>query len=242
MSLVSCLLLMLKKILDFIFPQKCIGCGTKNEILCNSCLGKINTITTQNADNVFAVSNYNDPVTKKAINLLKYRGVKAVSERLADLIYISFLKETSLKKKLNNSIITPIPLSNTRMRERGFNQSELLARHFVSKIKDDKGNNKNMSVTLHTNVLYKKFHTSAQVKTKNREERLSNLKGSFIVKNTEIIKNKIVIVIDDVLTTGATMREARKVLTQAGAKEVVGLVVARGGANFYPVSTNSNCS
>ena len=215
---------MIKKILDLIFPQKCVRCGTKNEILCDKCIGKIATTNIQNTDNVFAVSNYNDPTIKKAIGLLKYRGVKTISKKLADLMYISFFIKNNIGEELDESIVVPIPLSKTGVRKRGFNQSELLAKHFIGNIND---NEKNLSVTINTNVLYKKFHTDTQVKTKNRRERLINLDGSFGVKNNEIVKNKKIIIIDDVLTTGATMHEAKKTLKQAGAKKVIGLVVAK---------------
>jgi len=77
------------------------------------------------------------------------------------------------------------------------------------------------------NVLYKNRYTLPQVETKDRVSRLKNLNKSFSVKNSALIKNKIILLIDDVSTTGATINEASKVLKKAGAKEIIGVVVAR---------------
>ena len=197
-------------VLNFLFPQKCVGCGKKNKILCQECLKRIDYPAFLKCNNIFAASDYNDETVKKAIWLLKYRGIKQIAEPLAELI-----KQRIWEKiKFKDATIIPIPLSRTRMRERGFNQSELIAKYLSDKVI--------------TNVLYKIKETASQVSLKNREERLNNLKDCFAIKNPEIIKDKNIILIDDVSTTGATVREARKVLRPAGAKKIIALVVARG--------------
>ena len=85
-----------------------------------------------------------------------------------------------------------------------------------------------MSVRFLPDVLYKKKDTVSQVEIKDRKKRLENVKGVFAVKNPEAIKNKVIILIDDVTTTGATLAEASHILKQSGAKKVIGVVVARG--------------
>lgn len=217
---------MLKKLihtfLNFLFPQKCVGCGIKNEILCNECLTKIDYPDGAPRQYIFAAAAYHDAYVKKTIWLLKYRGVKSAAEPLAKLIYQRSLNLgvrllfRSRTPKLS-WIIIPIPLSKKRLRERGFNQSELIAKHIAAK----------MSIMIKTDVLYKKIHTESQVSIKDRAKRLNNIKGSFAVKNREAVKNKNIILIDDVCTTGATISEARKVLREAGAKKIIGAVVAR---------------
>ncbi len=140
-----------------------------------------------------------------------------MAKPLAEIIY----------KKINFSncggstsrIIIPVPLSGKRFRERGFNQTELIARHLSDKLKP------NFSVL--NNVLYKNKDTISQVEIKNRKERLRNLKNTFSVKNSGLIKNEVIFVLDDVTTTSATINEARRALLKAGAKKVIGLVVAR---------------
>ena len=198
------------KILAVLFPQKCLGCKKENEILCSDCLLKINRPDTPYLNGVRIAANYQDLVLKKALWLLKYRGAKQLAKPLAELI-----KERVWKKmETKDWLVIPIPLSKNKMRRRGYNQAELIA--------------KELSDNICADVLLKKFHTKSQVEVKDKEERLANIIGSFEAKNSETITGKKIILIDDVLTTGATMREAKKVLKQAGAKKVVGVVVARG--------------
>lgn len=197
-------------ILNFLFPQKCLGCGKKNEILCPECLRRIDYPTFLKTNNILAATDYNDELAKRAIWLLKYRGIKTLSKPLAELI-----RQRTLEKiKIKNPVFIPIPLSPKRLRERGFNQSELIAKY--------------LSDNVITNVLYKTRETDSQVSLKDREKRLNNLKDSFGVKNPELVADKNIILIDDVSTTGATIAEAKKILKEAGAKRVIGIVVARG--------------
>lgn len=204
-------------ILNLFFPQKCIGCGKENEIFCKNCLGKIDFPTLIEESNVFAATDYNDEFIKKAIWMLKYRGIKQVAEPLAELMHQRLFKDIKHRVS-NNWLIIPIPLSEKRLRERGFNQSELISKHLSEKL----------SLPLVNNVLYKIKETLSQVSLKNREQRLNNIKGSFAVKNPHLIEGKTIILIDDVTTTGATLKEARKILKQKGAKKVISWVLASG--------------
>ena len=198
------------KILAVLFPQKCLCCKKENEILCPDCLLKISRPDTPYLNGVHIAANYQDLVLKKALWMLKYQGVKQLAKPLAELI-----KERIWKKlETGDWLIVPVPLSKNKLRHRGYNQAELIAGELSDNVRAD--------------ILFKKFHTKSQVEVKNKEERLANIIGSFEVRNPEKIKGKKIILIDDVLTTGATMREAQKVLKSAGAKKVVGVVVARG--------------
>lgn len=216
-------------VLNFLFPQKCIGCGTKNVILCEECMRSFPFGQLDEQDNIFAATNYNYPVVQKAIWLLKYRNIKSMAEPLADLIYKRLLNKAELFKEtglLNNQspvsksdwLIVPVPISKARLQERGFNQSELIAKHLANK----------SGIKLETNVLYKFKNTPSQVDIKNRSERLGNIVGSFETKNNHLIKDKNIILIDDVTTTGATLSECKKVLRPAGAKKIISFTVARG--------------
>ena len=193
-----------------LFPQKCLGCKKENEILCPDCLGKINRPDTPYLNGIHIAANYQDLVLKKALWMLKYQGVKQLAKPLAELIRERIWK----KLETENWLLVPVPLSKNKLRHRGYNQAEMIAGELSGNVRAD--------------ILFKKFHTKSQVEVKNKEERLANIIGSFEVRNPETIRGKKIILIDDVLTTGATMREAKKVLKQAGAKKVVGVAVARG--------------
>jgi len=218
---------MLKKlihnVLNFFFPQKCIGCGKENAILCDDCLARIDYPTLLNKNNVWAATDYNDVLAQKAIWLLKYRGLKQMAKPLAELIRQRLLPKVRPFSAKVGPLFIPIPVSPKRLKQRGFNQSELIARHLISR-SDLNGQRSD----LYTNVLYKNRETDSQVSLKDRQKRLDNLIDSFGVRNAESIINKNIILIDDVSTTGATIKEAKKVLLEAGARSVTALVVARG--------------
>jgi competence protein ComFC len=207
---------MMKKVinsfLNLLFPQKCLGCGKENELICQKCLARIDYPTLLNKNNIWAATDYNDVLAQKAIWLLKYRGLRQIAKPLAELINTRCLK--IVEHRVFNTLFIPIPLSAKRFRERGYNQSELIAKF--------------LSDNVAVNVLYKIRETDSQVSLKDKEKRLNNLLGSFGIKNPELITGKNIILIDDVSTTGATIREAKKVLLSAGAKSVSALVVARG--------------
>ena len=207
-------------ILNALYPQDCLGCGLKNEILCRECVQKTDHPTLPVSGNIFVAADYNDDFVKKTIWLLKYKKIKTAAKPLAELLDMRIAGKPSFSSALKRGhwAIVPIPLSKKRFRERGFNQSELIAKKLSDR----------MSVKVLPNVLYKKYHTDTQVSIKDRKKRLENVTDSFASKNVHFVKNKNIILVDDVTTTGATIREARKTLRAAGAKKVIAMVVARG--------------
>jgi len=209
-------------ILDFIFPRYCINCNKNDTFLCQECLNKIPISQEILNNNIYAIFDYQNIIIKKAIWMLKYKNKKEIAKILAPIIYERLLEELSEKISLNNFInplLIPIPLSKKRLRIRSFNQSELLC-------KELKNIDTNKLFAFENKVLYKIKNTKNQVEIKNGKERLKNLENCFIVKNPEIIKNKNIILLDDVITTGATLKEARKTLIRAGAKKIIAFTVA----------------
>ena len=209
----------MKKIIDtllsLVYPKKCLGCGRYGAYICQKCLDKIpDPDINENSDIIFAAASYESPLLKKTIRALKYRGAGQVAESLAKLIHERLCEDLS---EIAPDIIVPAPLSRESKRKRGFNQAETIAKNLSDMLDTE----------CLTNVLYKNKRTLSQVKIKNRKERLKNLKGAFSVKNPELIKGKVVLVVDDVSTTGATILEARRALLAGGAKEVYGVVSAK---------------
>jgi len=208
--------------LDLIFPRRCFGCRKDGSRLCLECLNKLPRFWS-NEDRIFAVFDYDSPIIKQAIWALKYKNATDLAEILARPMMDILLSELEeeLVTTTEKIILIPVPLSRARFRLRGYNQSEELARRIYQL-------NPNQ-FSLNTSLVKKVRETPSQVSLRNREERLRNLRGAFVTQIDTcqtIPKDKILVIIDDVSTTGATISEIRKVLAQAGLKRVYGLVIA----------------
>lgn len=159
--------------------------------------------------------NYKNSAIKKMIRTFKYRQAGALAEILGEILN-QRTKKFLVQNNSGASLIIPVPLTARKQRERGFNQAALLGRYFAQK----------NGLAFDPAILLKIKNTASQVGTAGRDERLKNLKESFIVSDPQKIKNKTVILIDDVLTTGATIMECARVLQKAGAEKIIALVVA----------------
>jgi ComF family protein len=153
------------------------------------------------------------------IHNLKYRFIADLSEPLSELMI-----KTLIKNDLPiPDFIVPVPLHPRRLRWRGFNQSRLLAEKI----------SKNLAPMLEIeiiDVLKRDKNNKAQMKIKKYRERLQNMKDIFSFNaqfGKNILKNKEIMLIDDIATTGATLEECAKVLKENGAKKVFAAVIAR---------------
>lgn len=222
-------------ILDGFFPIHCLGCGKLDHWICHQCHTTLPIITEQHCpickkhttnngetcfacmqkksdiDGVFIASFYNDPLLKKAIHYYKYRFVKDLSDPLA-LLLAQSLQNSNLPSP---DIIIPVPLHKRRIRWRGFNQSEELAYAL------------NLQIPIITDILIRMRYTKPQTRTKNKSARRNNLSNAFHVSNSEKIKHKNILLIDDVMTTGATLEKCASALKKSGAQKVHCLVLAR---------------
>lgn len=152
-----------------------------------------------------------DEVIRKAIHQLKYHNLKAISSCLAELL-ADYLQSNPLR----GEAIVPVPLHPRRLRERGYNQSSLLARKL--------GKLTNLPVV--ENCLIRIKEAQPQVKAHNIEERRENVIDAFMCHN-EKISGKQIILIDDVCTSGATLESCALALKSKGAASVWGLTLAR---------------
>jgi ComF family protein len=211
-------------LLNIFFPRHCISCGDNVEDLCIKCLADSPAAEYEDTDWIFPILNYRHPPIKKAVWLLKYKGKKEFAKIFAETMYPRILEEISELKLLDgfhNPLLVPIPLAPKRHAHRGFNQAELICQNLAKM-------DGNLNFKLETNILIKLKDTENQVKIKDRKIRLKNLTGSFSIKNLEKnkIKNRNIILIDDVITTGATLTEAKKTLQKAGAKKIIAFTIA----------------
>ncbi len=172
-------------------------------------------------ETVLAIFSYKDPLVRAAIWQIKYRNHRKVSRLLAEILYselVAELEDLSQFSHFVSPILIPIPLSAARQKARGYNQTENLAKEMMRL-------DRNNIFTLEIKVLVKTKDTPPQ-SSLPRSSRLQNLRGSFQVKNSEKIRGRNIILIDDVTTTGATLKEASATLRRAGARKVIAIVVA----------------
>ena len=165
---------------------------------------------------------YRTEVVRTMIWRLKYRGDKRVAEIFAKRMYdllCEELAEAALWTNFANPILVAIPVSRRKLHLRGFNQSAAICKALSAL-------DGNRFFTFIPNVLYKIKDTPSQARVKDKLSRLKNLKDSFAVKDKTLVENKNIILLDDVLTTGATLTEATNILLTAGAKKIIWVVVA----------------
>jgi len=192
-------------------------------------------------DGLWVSSEYSDMLVSEAIKKLKFSFVKDMAFGLFriieksvfgvdefgdfhDVLLVNFSKAddeekyTDTDKNLRpDTLLIPIPLHKKRYNWRGFNQAELISNHVSDKF----------ALNVDASSIARKKNTKPQTKVESFAKRKTNMKNAFVCLNAMAIKDKNVIIIDDVSTTLATMDECAKVIKKAGAKSVWGLVVAR---------------
>lgn len=199
----------IESILDIIYPpsNRCITCGAEDFIgICPYCKSKIKRV--KNQDDILSYGYYGG-VLKELILSFKYdknfTAGNVISELLLNLIY---------ENKIEFEVIYYVPMSKSSIKKRGFNQCEIIA--------------KNLSKSLNIPVSYSliKVKDTREQKRLSKEERYKNIKDAFKVKENNI-KGKRVLLIDDVVTTGATLLECKKTLENYDIEEITILTIAK---------------
>ena len=187
-------------------PPLCPRCGKPQPsgILCPSCVGWQTEIEGVRSPFRF------DGVIRQAIHQLKYRNLRALAQPLAKL-----LKDYLITNATPGEVLVPVPLHQKRLKERGYNQSQLLAREL----------GKLVNLPVVDDCLIRQRYAIPQARTSSVEERRSNVANAFICRNHRL-QDKQVLLIDDVATSGATLNACASALKTAGATSVWGLVLA----------------
>jgi ComF family protein len=232
--------------ISLFFPSICLACGRPfdhDRIICPDCRDKIRAIkkpyciqcgyplstdTTGNVLEFFvcgdckihkkwfdiasAACHYNDQA-RKLIHKYKFDGLTGISTFLGKLILQKYLYDDRLG---GEEMIIAVPLHRTRLRERGFNQAELLAKYL----------SRYASIPVAPDVLFR-IRNTEPLYDMTIEQRQKNLHGAFRVNDKSRIKDRTILVVDDIFTTGSTAYEVARTLKKAGAMKVHILTVCR---------------
>lgn len=234
---------MLDFILSILYPKRCVFCKSGGRFICDNCFSKIAFLEYQlcgicqkgsidgmthpkcrtkwSIDGIISSIAYHGAV-KRLIYQFKYPPyLSALKEDLGSLLYEGLIQQESFMQFIlkENIVLTSVPLHKSRLNQRGYNQSELLAKFISEKLKIP-----------YLNLIERKSKTAPQYRLK-KELRLKNISDAFVInkKYKENIKGLNTVLVDDIVTSGATMRECAKVLKKGGVAKVLGAVLAHEG-------------
>jgi len=233
---------LLESILHHLFPPRCLVCratiSAQSETLCSSCRKKIiipDTLFCGRCDArlprgekichrdtpylLGRIGPYEQKEIKSLVLGLKFKRLRPTAVFLGNLLFVYTKNITPPPPILSdpNTLIIPIPLSQERERERGFNQATEIATVFSH----------NINLPLSTTILFRKKHAPPQSHLSSRADREENVADVFAVQNPEELLGKNIILIDDVTTTGATLKSAAQLLKHHGVKHILALTIAR---------------
>lgn len=195
------------KDIHFVGDERCTMCGVRIEghkDICDSCRRYPREFSYARSAVVF------EDNARILIHKLKFNSERYIAKYLS-----AFLVDVFVDEKINCDIVTCVPLSKKRRRARGYNQAEEIAKYFCERLELDC----DMSIL----VKVKEIEPFAK---STASERIEMVSGAYEAVKPELIQDKTVLLIDDVLTTGSTTSEVSKTLVEAGAKEVIVLTFA----------------
>lgn len=206
---------------DFLFPPTCGMCGEINKhYICNNCYENIKKIKK------CVINEYNNRNYSKHLYIFKYEGIirnKIIEYKFEDKSYLHkmFAEIILSDKRICNfikkyEIIIPVPISKKRKKKRGYNQSELIANELAQKLKQK----------ICTDIIIKRKDNRSQSEL-NKIERIKNVEGVYEINETLEVKNKKILLLDDIYTTGSTVNEIARKLKQNQVCEIGVLTLAK---------------
>ncbi len=217
--------------LDLVFPIHCTGCGREGGIVCTQCAADLERVAPPRCaicsapgtdgvcdwclqhprgfESLLSPFRFEGPI-RDAVHALKYRGVRAAADSLGGL-----MAEYLQTPTVNADVLVPVPLHPRRLRNRGYNQSALLARAISARA----------SLPVLDGHLVRIRNSRPQVEVTSREERRRNIADNFDCQHDA--SGLAILLVDDVATTGSTLSECARTLKDAGASSVHALTLAR---------------
>jgi ComF family protein len=212
-------------VLDLLLPPACAGCGRYGDLLCRRCVGALQAAGS-GADR-FALADAGLVVgeqfvlaraafahrgpARRALQRLKYGGAGRLALPLARVALPAFLELIEIS---GPATLVPVPVHAERLRQRGYNQAALLARELGA------------GAGLQVREILERRRATTRQHGLNRTARLANLRGAFGLREDSPVPDRAILV-DDILTTSATLEACAAVLRDAGCTEVFGFAVAR---------------
>lgn len=212
---------MLEFVLDFLFPPACVVCGMINKNwLCSKCELRVKRLEKS------CIVDIKSKKYEKLLYIFKYESLirkLVLGYKFANKAYINNFFANIIVKNENNynllkqyDMIIPVPMHRKKMLKRGYNQTELISEKIAKELK----------IQNRPNILKKVVNTTTQSKLGGKA-RQTNIQHAFIIKNDIEVEDKKIILLDDIYTTGATSEECSRILKNAGAKEIIILVLAK---------------
>jgi ComF family protein len=215
------------KFFDLMFPAECIFCGRPGSLLCGDCRQLFDIISihkqyrSKKLRDLYAAASYQNRFVKSAIAKFKYEPfLQDLKIPLAETI-CNHLDLIENKPDFGTYSLAAVPISKKRMRWRGYNQAEELAKE-ISATKN---------IPLLRGLLEKTGNSSVPQATLLAAQRRESVKGTIKCGKPETAAGIDILLVDDVVATGATLEECADVLLKNGAKTVIGLAVARSEAD-----------
>lgn len=225
-------------LLDILFPKTCLSCGAFGSYVCVSCAQKLEKViqdicpycerpsmygkthkscmTPDCVDGLISVYRYRG-VFAKILKGIKYKGIRSAFGNIFNTFPYARKKDVfHMVSLFPESAFIPIPLHPRRLKHRGFNQAAVIAKFF----------SRECGLPIEERVIDRIKFTAQQARKANQEDRFENIRGAFAMAH-DARRYKDVFLVDDVWTTGATIKQAASVLKQAGCESVYAITLAR---------------
>lgn len=223
---------------DALFPRQCYECRQPDIYLCDPCVGKLfnqqpicphcsKRISFGNLENqcykaflsdrLFVASTYTRESVKKLFSDFKYRRAHTLAQPITKILVYWLIQNKYTDFINKDSLVIPVPSHKKRELDRGFHPSTQIAKSFAL----------TFDIPINIRAVEKHKNIPFQTHIKNAKDRKENVKDCFILKDKNAIKGKTVILIDDIVTTGSTLKECAKTIRVAQPRQIVALAVAR---------------
>ena len=221
----------ISEFIDFMLPRMCFACGeklsTSEFFICTPCSNTFKYADADRIQNEFHRKFSADKIISDFHSLFVFEKDKGLQELVHSIKYgdsfrlgqyLGRIAGIKLKDKIGSwtaDLLVPVPLHHVKKADRGYNQSFYIAKGISSVCR----------IPVSQSIVKRNRYTPSQTQL-NKSERIENMLGAFQVKKPQQVKDKSIIIIDDVITTGSTISECGKVFTNAGAKNVYALSLA----------------